>query len=208
MKQLIILMVFGSIAVAQAQTLEKTIQNAGVSTNVSILEYTARGYFEPYLTFGASNKQLLLATTILAGSNLGYQSPQSLRLSGGRIGYRFWPGSSNENWNFHVSVDMRLQRLKDLWNANLYNESKSDYQEYNLKTIELLLENHVGYGLVFNINEFCSISQGVGLGWYLSNLDVTAANTNAHLADIVDYRGYDDIGFLWNIRFEISYKLK
>jgi len=110
------------------------------------------------------------------------------------------PGTLNNKWAFHISADFRIQRLKDTWNSNWYNEQISEYQEYTIKTVELLIENYVGYGLEFKISKSLSISQGVGFGWYMSNLDA-----NAHMSDLVDYRGYDDVGFLLNARFEISY---
>lgn len=104
-----------------------------------------------------------------------------------------------------MSADLRLQRLKDLWNANSFDLQLSEYQDYTIKTVELQLENYLGYGLVFNINKSLSISQGVGLGWYLSKLKTSSSVTNANVTDLVDYRGYDDFGFIWNVRFEINF---
>ena len=201
MKQLVTtLLLISLISGLQAQDKKKVLRSTGISTNASLLEHSVRGQLEPYVSLGTDNKQITLGPTILVASNIGYQSPQTPRLTGGRIGYRFLPGTLNNKWAFHISADFRIQRLKDTWNSNWYNEQISEYQEYTIKTVELLIENYVGYGLEFKISKSLSISQGVGFGWYMSNLDA-----NAHMSDLVDYRGYDDVGFLLNARFEISY---
>jgi len=188
-----------------AQDKKMTIRTVGISSSVSILDYSGRGQIEPYISWGTSKKQVIFAPTILVASNIGYQSPQSPRLSGTRIGYRFWPGTLDNKWAFYMSANLRLQRLKDLWNANSFDLQLSEYQDYTIKTVELQLENYLGYGLVFNINKSLSISQGVGLGWYLSKLKTSSSVTNANVTDLVDYRGYDDFGFIWNVRFEINF---
>lgn len=188
------------------QTPKDSSKSAGILGSASILEYTVKGYLEPYVARSMGNKQLIAALTLLVASNLGYQSPQSPRLTGTRLGYRFWPGTRNQKLDFYISADLRLQRLTDVWNANLYNENFLDYQEYQLRTVEFSVENYLGYGLVFNVNESFRINQGVGLGWYLSNLDVKSANGSVHALDVVDYRGYDSFGFIWNVSFGFSYR--
>lgn len=205
MKQLITIILVCFITGLEAQINEKAIRSIGISSSASMLDHSVRGQVEPYISWGTNKNQLILASTILVATNIGYQSPQSPRLSGARVGYRFWPGESDNKWAFYMSADLRLQRLKDLWTGNTFNEQLSEYQEYTIKTVELLLENYLGYGLVFNINKFLSISQGVGLGWYLSKLNSGSSVTNVQVPDIVDYRGYDDFGFIWNVRFEINF---
>ncbi len=205
MKQLITIILVCFITGLEAQINEKAIRSIGISSSASMLDHSVRGQVEPYISWGTNKNQLILASTILVATNIGYQSPQSPRLSGARVGYRFWPDESDNKWAFYMSADLRLQRLKDLWTGNTFNEQLSEYQEYTIKTVELLLENYLGYGLVFNINKFLSISQGVGLGWYLSKLNSGSSVTNVQVPDIVDYRGYDDFGFIWNVRFEINF---
>lgn len=205
MKQLITIILVCFITGLEAQINEKAIKSIGISSSASMLDHSVRGQVEPYISWGTNKNQLILASTILVATNIGYQSPQSPRLSGARVGYRFWPGESDNKWAFYMSADLRLQRLKDLWTGNTFNEQLSEYQEYTIKTVELLLENYLGYGLVFNINKSLSISQGVGLGWYLSKLNSGSSVTNVQVPDIVDYRGYDDFGFIWNVRFEINF---
>lgn len=205
MKQLITIILVCFITGLEAQINEKAIRSIGISSSASMLDHSVRGQVEPYISWGTNKNQLILASTILVATNIGYQSPQSPRLSGARVGYRFWPGESDNKWAFYMSADLRLQRLKDLWTGNTFNEQLSEYQEYTIKTVELLLENYLGYGLVFNINKSLSISQGVGLGWYLSKLNSGSSVTNVQVPDIVDYRGYDDFGFIWNVRFEINF---
>ncbi len=207
MKQLIItIILFWLTTGLEAQVKKMAIRTVGISSSVSILDYSVRGQMEPYISWGTNKKQLVFAPTILVASNIGYRSPQSPRLSGARIGYRFWPGVLDNKWAFYMSADLRVQRLKDLWSANSFNLQLSEYQEYTVKTVELQLENYVGYGLVFNISKSLSISQGVGLGWYLSKLNTSSSDTNDTVIDPIDYRGYGDIGFIWNVRFEINYK--
>ena len=196
-----------SLSTVWAQQTKSICQTVGVTGGASVLEYSVKGYFEPYLAWGTSKKQIIMAPTVLVGSNLGYQSPQSPRLTGAKLGYRFWPGSLDNKWNFYLSIDMRLQRLKDIWDGNFYSETLSGYQTIHIKSLEYSLENYFGYGLVYKISKAVQISQGVGLGWYLSDLDTKATNANAQIADIADYRGYDNAGFLWNLSLGVSYSL-
>ena len=206
MRRLIaICLCFGLLSIANGQEKTNRIQALGVSGSTSILDHSIRGYLEPHLVVGTSNKQLVLAPTILVGSNLGYQVPQTPRFTGTRVGYRFWPGTIDKKWQFYLSADMRLQRLEDRWNVNLFNQEVLEYQDFNVKTVELLLENYLGYGLVYRINKSLSISQGVGIGWYLSNLGVQNGNFDNPGADVLDYRGYDNIGFILSARIELSY---
>jgi len=207
MKQLITLIILLCfITGLEAQDQKMAFRGTGISSSASILDHSVRGYVEPYVSWGTNKNQLILAPTILAASNIGIQTPQAPRLSGARIGYQVWPGTLDNKWAFYMSVDLRLQRLKDYWIGNSFNDQLSEYQEHNIKTVELLIENYLGYGLIFKINKSLSISQGIGLGWYLSKLHTGSSVTHAQVADLVDYRGYDDIGFIWNARFEINYK--
>ena len=196
----------GLVSLTNGQEKSNGIQALGVSGSASILDHSVRGYLEPYLAVGTVNKQLIIAPTILAGSNLGYQGPQTPRLTGTRVGYRFWPGTTDKKWQFHLSADMRMQRLEDHWNLNLFNQEVLEYEDYRVKTVELLLENYLGYGLVYRINQSFSISQGVGMGWYLSNLGVKSENFDNPGSDLLDYRGYDNIGFVWSARLELTYR--
>ena len=203
---LIFILLLGTISTSvQGQSKQQSTQAFGLSASASIFEYSVRGYLEPYMAWGTDRKQLLVAPTLLLGTNLGYQTPRSPRLTGLRFGYQLWPGSFDHKWNFYISTDLRLQRLKDQWAANYFNVSLSDYQEFNIKTVELSLENYVGYGLVLKISDHFRITQGVGLGWYLSNLDARSPKANTHIVDKVDYRGYDNLGFLWNVSFRVVY---
>ena len=89
MKQLVtILLLISLISGLQAQDKKKVLRSTGISTNASLLEHSVRGQLEPYVSLGTDNKQITLGPTILVASNIGYQSPQTPRLTGGRIGYR------------------------------------------------------------------------------------------------------------------------
>jgi hypothetical protein len=177
----------------------------GVSASASMLSHSVRGYLEPYLAVRNHANEVVFAPTLLVGSNLGYQKPQSPRLTGTRAGYRYWPGIPDGRWKFHLSADIRLQRVKDRWNVNLFNPEILEYQDFDISSVELLMENYLGYGLVYKINRSLSISQGVGVGWYLSALKTNTGSHDNPGKDMLDYRGYDHIGLILNARLEIIY---
>lgn len=184
---------------------KNTIRAIGFSGSASILDFAYKGYFEPYIAWGGAKKQVLFSPTLLVSSNLGYQFPQRARLSGARIGYRYWPTINHSKWGLYLSADLRIQRVKDHWNANTYNEGSLEYQEYLVKTTEISLENYLGYGLKYSIGKSFSISQGVGLGWFLSDFKTKSDHTAGTNVDFLDYRGYGDFGFLWNIQIGLNY---
>jgi len=189
------------------QQRQSDFRSVGLSAGASIIGYSYRGYAEPFVTWGYKNKQLLVAPTLLITSNLGYQSPQKPRLTGTRIGYRFKPSPNEAKWKLYLAADLRLQRLSDRWLANSFNETKQNYKEYSVQSVELLLENYFGYGLEFSVGKSFVINQGIGLGWYYSDLKTRPDSNYGMVNDFFDYRGYDNVGFIWNINLGVSYRL-
>ena len=182
-----------------------SIRTIGWSGSASIIDFSFKGYLEPYLAWGSLKKQIVFSPTLLVASNLGYQSSQKVRLTGGRVGYRYWPSINHDKWGLYLAADLRMQRVKDYWNANTYNENSLEYQEYLVKTTEGSLENYLGYGLKYTIGKSVSIVQGVGIGWYMSHFKTKSNHAAGTDIDFLDYRGYDDFGFIWNIQLGVNY---
>ena len=149
-------------------------------------------------------EQLIMAPTILVASNMGFQSSQIPKVSGIKIGYRFWPGTLNKKWAFYLANDLRFQRVKDSWKGNSYNEEISQYQDTDFRVVELLIDNYLGYGLVLKITKHLRVSQGVGVGVYVSSLN--GDDALAHETSF-DYRGYSNFGFTWkvNVGFNVDF---
>ncbi len=185
---------------------EKTVGlvATGITTEASIYSHTVRVQLEPFLSWGNQKNQLVVGPTIIVASNMGFQSSQMPKLSGMKIGYRLWPGSTNKQWNFYLSNDLRIQRVQDGWKGNAFNEELAQYEETDYRVIEMLVDNHLGYGVTFSIGQNLTLNQGVGLGAYISSLngnDARAHETN------FDYRGYKNFGFSWKVNIGIAYKL-
>ena len=192
------LFLFGSYPWCLAQKSSFSIVQAGINTEASFYNFTARIQMEPFVAYGTQKNQLIMAPTILVASNMGFQSSQIPKVSGVKVGYRFWPGTLNKRWTFYLANDLRFQRVKDSWKGNSFNEELSQYQETDYRVVEILIDNYLGYGVVLKITEHLSINQGVGIGAYVSSL-----NGNNALADEIsfDYRGYSNFGFTWKVNF-------
>lgn len=177
---------------------------AGITTEAAVYSHTVRVQAEPFLSWGTSRNQLVFGPTILVISNMGFQSSQMPKLSGMKFGYRLWPGSTSKRWNFYLSNDLRIQRVQDGWKANAFNEELGQYQETDYRVIEILVDNYLGYGVTFSLGQHLTVSQGVGLGAFISSLngnDARAQETN------FDYRGYGNFGFCWKVNIGLTYQL-
>lgn len=184
------------------------IKYLGVSGSASVMDHTVRVQLEPYLAWGSNTHQLLLGPTLLLATNIGFKTHPATRLSGLRIGYRYLPPLEHRKLTFYLSADFRMQRVKDQWEANIFNEQLGLYQDITYRTVEFLLENQLGYGLNYKLVKSLSISHGVGLGWYLSDLNTKVLTPGVTQIDNADFRGYDNFGLSLNVRLGIIYNIK
>lgn len=181
-----------------------TFIRAGLNTDASFNNFTARVQIEPYLAIGNLRKQLVVGPTLLIASNIGFATSNMPRLSGLKIGYRYWPGSLDKQWSFYLTNELRVQRVQEKWQGNFFDDQSLAYQDRNYRTVEVLIDNFTGYGVSFKINNKLSLNQGVGIGMYLSNLK--GSNSQDTPANF-DYRGYGDFGFSWKVNFGLAYDL-
>ncbi len=176
-----------------------------IQSRVSIFNYTYRLSLSPGFLFRDGRHSYGLGPVVLIGANTG-SGNDGPRLTGLRVGYRYFPSTTTSRLNFYVSTEIIGQRIAEQWQANAFDTELGSYRDLPYKSKELLIENHSGYGIQLKLSQSWYLFQGIGVGFYYSNFEGEAPTVQASLLDNIDYRGYDDFGFSWSIRLGIGYR--
>lgn len=175
-----------------------------LSNHVSFYKNNYRVSSVPQLSLTNGKRSLAAGPTILVYSKVGYQTMP--KFTGIKATYRFIK-DNEKNLSFYIGNDLILQRISDQWVAVAFDETLGQYKNYKYSNTEILLENNIGYGLKFNISKHLHLSQGVGAGFYISNLHGKPLDKDAPLNINSDYRGYKNFGVTWNVQLGIGISL-
>jgi hypothetical protein len=113
----------------------------------------------------------------------------------------------SERFEFYLGAEVLVQRIKDVWQANTFDDKVGVFRNFSYQSVELLLESYLGYGVKLRIGKHWYLSNGIGAGYYFSKLIGDALDAGAPDIDNFDYRGYDDFGFNWNIKLGVGFNL-
>ena len=132
---------------------------------------------------------------------------ESVKISGTHLGYGKILPSAKKWLSFELLSDLNIQHFKSVWNSNIYNEELQQYQEYEYKLGETIVDLSLGYGLRINATNHFFISQSFTGGVYYSRINSDELSTGApEIPDgELDFRAYRNTGLQWNIQFSVGY---
>lgn len=205
MKLLMTILIMMSCVLAGLSQKNTSIINTGLTTSVSVYNYTYRGNLHPYLTLSKGPAQWELGPLLLVASNVGSNLSKGPTLTGLRVAYTHYPEIKDSKFTFYLGAELLSQRIKDTWRANAYDPKLDNFTDFTYRNVELLFEGYVGYGIRLQVGERFYLSKGIGAGVYLSSLQGDELSPEAPEVDYFDYRGYDNFGFAWNIKMGVGF---
>ncbi|WP_185152510.1 hypothetical protein, partial [Fulvivirga aurantia] len=98
--------------------------------------------------------------------------------------------------------------IVDRWSAKIWQNESKGYVDHRYESAEILINNHLGYGIVINLSKTLALNQSVGAGIYYSTTDNDERSGGAPEISDHNVKGYTDLGFTWGLDFSFVYKLK
>lgn len=188
-----------SCTLAAQKSREGTME-LGITTSFSVYNYTFRGLANPHVSWQKDKLNFVIGPTLLVASNVGLNTTNFPKLTGLKSSLRYMPAMRNKRFTFFLSNDIIIQRIVDHWDANAYDERIGNYASFRYRNVEHLIEQYIGYGFKLKFARNWHLVKGVGIGYYLSNLDGDELSSNAPEVENFDYRGYKNFGFSWLIK--------
>ncbi len=201
MKKLLIIAIFMcSIMELSAQTRQISLSNSGFFVGQSI-----RVLSEPMIEFRKGRKGWKFGPTIVLLGESTASDKKYPKLSGFSTSYLFYPVNTTKKFDFYLFTTARFQLISNKWKSQIWDIDTGSYQSHSYKSDELLITQHVGYGLILNLHERFSLRQGVGIGPYYSATDNNEQSAGAPEIDDMNLSGYNKFGFSWLLNLEINY---
>ncbi len=191
----------------QCQDIQHKAISVGSATNVSIINFTFRIAEIPYIEINKTKSSWGAGPVFQFGSNSGISKLFTPRLTGLMLSYRYNPNQASKRFAFHFSNDIFIQRIGDYWDANAYDIDQNRYATFRYRNLEYLLQHFMGYGFQMKIGNHFSLTKGIGLGYYLSKLQGEELEESGPEIENIDYRGYKNFGFNWQIKIGICYQI-
>jgi hypothetical protein len=194
-----------SNSIAQETTREKSIkiQNTGY-----FISKTFRFISAPQYSIKINKHSFSVGPTILSLTRNCVSDNQLPKLNGIQASYYLYPLLNTKNINFHLFDDLIVQRTVDKWTSNIWDKTQLMYIPYKYQNTEVVVFNHIGYGLDVLLGNQFSVNQSVGLGFYYSktNGKSISANTPDIPFENKNANGYSSFGFSWQVQLGIEYK--
>jgi hypothetical protein len=197
----------GLTSITNGQASKNSVSEIGLNTSVSFYNYIYRGSINPYLTFRAGRTGWTAGPLILVSSNIGSNTSNGPKLTGLCTAYGYFPQMQSERFEFYLGAEVLAQRIKDVWQANAFDDKLGAFRNFSYQNVELLLESYLGYGVKLKFGKHWYLSNGIGAGCYFSKLVGDELDADAPEIDNFDYRGYDDFGFSWNMKLGVGFNL-
>jgi len=126
---MIVIVIIGSIHIGNSQK-QTYISNTGLTTSVSVYNYTYRGNLHPYLTLTKGPTQWEIGPLLLVSSNVGSNLSQGPTLTGLRVAYTHYPEIENSKFTFYLGTELLSQRIKDTWQANAFDPELGNFTDF------------------------------------------------------------------------------
>jgi hypothetical protein len=132
---------------------------------------------------------------------------ESVKISGTHLGYGKILPSAKKWLSFELKSDLNIQHFKSVWNSNLYNKELQQYQEYEYKLGETIVDLSAGYGLRINATKRFFISQSFTGGVYYSRINSDELSPGApEIPDgDLDFRAYGNTGLQWSVQLGLGF---
>jgi hypothetical protein len=186
-------------------------QNKSISiqTTASFIDKTLRVLSSPQLEIKKSNHLWSFGPAILMTTEKAVSEKKYPKLVGLQGTYRAYPLEGPKRINFFLFDDLLIQRIVNKWTSTIWDNSQQTYVAYKYSSAELILQNHVGYGIELTLGKHLVTRNSFGIGFYYANTKGHSESDGAPNTSFNDenINGYDPFGFSWLINFGVGYQL-
>lgn len=177
-----------------------------VNTNPYFISGTYRAIGSVSVGRQFEKHSLSVGPTFLYASDIVTSNKNFPKLTGAQLNYKYFPNGISNKWDLYMFSQIVYQDIKDKWTSVIYNEDISAYQEFRYLNREYLVTANVGYGIKLKLSERLILSQGIGVGLYLSILDGDELSSDAPEIGENFGAGYAPIGITLSGNFGICYQ--
>lgn len=133
-----------------------------------------------------------------------------LKLSGVHVGYGKVLPTTKKRLSLELLSNINLQYFKSAWNSNLYSDELQQYEKFEYKSGETLLDISVGYGLKVNVAKRLYVMQSfIGGGYYSVLSHERLSNDAPEISNSdLDFRSYGGVGLQWAVQLSFGYTFK
>ena len=176
-----------------------------VQGSAAYIHKTFRLYLSPQIGFSKANHQVGIGPTIMISSASTASDSHNPKLIGVQGSYKWYPLEGADRLNFYFFNNLFLNRIVNSWILTAWNSNSQSYEQYSNKTIELLLQDQLGYGVEWIINNKMSIKQSIGAGFYFSTVRQETFPEEIPIPE-TNINGYDNFGFNYGLNLSFEYK--
>ena len=148
-----------------------------------------------------------IGPTILYASDIVTSNKKFPKLTGTQLNYKYYPNGINNKWNLFMFSQFSFQVIKDKWSSVIFVNPTEGYKEYKYLNKETQFLSNFGYGVAFKLTEKIALTQGLGIGLYISVLDGDEISPDAPEVGENVGAGYSPFGLNISANFGIKYKL-
>ncbi|MGK7391687.1 MAG: hypothetical protein ACNS60_15140 [Candidatus Cyclobacteriaceae bacterium M2_1C_046] len=194
-----LLLVFCSIQLAHAQY---NFTGFDVRANGAYIEKTFRLYTSPQVKFSKGLHEFSIGPNFMLASASTASDKSNPKFTGFQGAYEIYPLEGSKKLNFMFFNEFIANRIVDKWSSQTWNAGSQSYQTYSYKSAEYLVQNHIGYGILWKVHPNINIKQSVGGGIYYSYINNQSDPESAEIPE-ANVSGYDSFGLSYGFNLSI-----
>lgn len=133
-------------------------------------------------------------------------SPDAIQFTGISASYKLGCKTPRPYLNFFFKYDMTFQSFENDWTASQFDFKSGRYEDYDYESEEFFSAQTLGYGFSVNLWKGLYIQQAISAGVRISKIKGETETSGAPENEPYDFRGYDDIGFIWKASLTLGYR--
>lgn len=182
--------------------------NLGLSTNAVFYKKSYKAFLIPQWEIRKNAHAFSVGLTILVTSGFDASDRKYPKLSGLHGSYKYFPIQASGKLDFYLHTSLLLKRIVDKWSVNYWDDDHSCYELLGYKNTEIIINPFVGYGITLKVLKRLSVTQSIGVGYFLSSIDGKEFDNPSDVDKDYDYRPYGDNGLALEVKLGLSYRFK
>ncbi len=203
MKFTVLILAFPIFMLAQEK--EKCKYGLDLGTSYTRIESSERVEFQLGFNVEHNGSIFRLAPIVQTYSSEAKNDPNNWKLTGVGVGYFRDIETKSPRLSLTFRIESTLQQYSNTWGGTFFDTQKQEYVGYRYESNELFSANTIGYGFTYNCSKKFYLRTLVAGGVYFSNVKGEREHTPVPTNVRVDFRGYDDFGFVWKSTLSIGY---
>lgn len=193
------LLLFFSFQIVSAQ---HNFSGVEVKANGTYIGNAFRLYMSPQIIFSEGCHDISIGPNFIIASESTPSDESNPKFTGFQGAYEYYPLEGNKKLNFLFFDEFIANRIMDKWLSQIWNAGSQSYVNYSYRSVEYLVQNHLGYGLLWKVHPKVNIKQSVGAGIYYSFIENKTFPENGYAPE-ANVSGYDSFGLSYGFNFSI-----